>query len=50
MTSYMLYALVAFFVGVIIKKYMNVAVGEVIEVISAILFILFWFLSAFHTG
>lgn len=48
MTTYMIYALLAYFVGVIVKKYMNVAVGEVIEVVAAILFILLWLIGNFH--
>lgn len=48
MTTFMVYALLAYFVGVIVKKYMNVAVGEVIEVIAAILFILLWLIGTLH--
>jgi uncharacterized membrane protein YbjE (DUF340 family) len=48
MTTYMIYALVAFFIGLIVKKYLHPMVGEVIEVVAAILFILLWLIGNFH--
>lgn len=47
MTNLEMWALLAFMVGVLIKRFLSPQVGDTIEVIAAILFILAWIFS-FH--
>jgi ABC-type Mn2+/Zn2+ transport system permease subunit len=45
MTQFETYALIAFFIGVVVKRFINAQVGDTIEVIAAVLFVLAWLLS-----
>lgn len=48
MTTFEIYAIVAFFIGVVIKRFINAQVGDTIEVVAAVVFVLAWLLSVIH--
>lgn len=48
MTQFEAYALVAFMVGVVIKRFVNPSVGDTIEVVAAVLFVLAFLIGFIH--
>lgn len=48
MTNFEIYALIAYFIGVVVKRFINPQVGDAIEVIAAVLFVLAWLIGLIH--
>jgi hypothetical protein len=48
MTTYEVYALVAYMIGVVIERFISAEVGSVIRIIAAVVFVLAWLISVIH--
>lgn len=48
MTIFMTYMLILFMVGVVIKRFVNAQVGDALEIIGAVLFVLAFLLTVIH--
>lgn len=46
MSVYMVLAVLAFMIGVLIKRFINSEVGETVKVIAAVVYVFAWALSA----
>jgi hypothetical protein len=45
MTEFMTWSLIAFMIGVVVKRFINTLAGDAIEVVAAVLFVLAFLLT-----